>query len=111
MMSRLYLHLYHERIDPLEDLDDWGSEGPTFGPYESVQITYGAHIKMHTPDGFNDLVWCEDLIFYDGIYYGDVYVSPEPPFPLTPYEREKTLQPKLASALCPSYTPVRAMQE
>ena len=58
MMSRLYLHLYHERIDPLEDLDDWGSEGPTFGPYESVQITYGAHIKMHTPDGFNDLAVC-----------------------------------------------------
>ncbi len=102
MPEQLYLHLYHGRQDPLEDLEDWGSEGPTFGPYESIQITYGVHIKMHTSDGFDDLVWDEDLIFYDGVYYGDVYISPEPPFPVSQYEDEKSIKPKPEPTPCPT---------
>ena len=94
MSEKLYLHLYHGRKDPAEDLDDWGSEGPTFGPYASIQITYGAHIKMHEADGFDDLRWCEDLVYYDGIYYGDLSITTEPPSPPTPYEHNLSLQPE-----------------
>jgi len=63
MQSNLYLHLYHGRKDPQEDLEDRGSAGPIFGPYESIQITYEAHIKMHAPDRFDDLTWQDDLVF------------------------------------------------
>ena len=78
----LYLELYHGRKNPDENLEDWGSEGPIFGPYENIQITYGSHIKMHSAkkQGFDDLVWAGpegDLAFYDDTYYGDIYILPE----------------------------------
>jgi hypothetical protein len=92
MQANLYLRLYHGRKDPEENLEDWGSEGPVFGPYESIQITYEAHIKMHAPDHFDDLVWQEDWVFYDGIYYGDVeIVAAAPDSERTPYKHEKTI--------------------
>lgn len=94
MTEKIYLHLYHGRKDPLEDLEDWGSEGPVFGPYENVQITYGAHIKMHAPDGFDDLTWHEDLVYYDGVYYGDVSICTSPDQSAIPYEEEKSNPPK-----------------
>ena len=94
MTEKLYLHLYHGRQYPGERLEDWGSEGPTFGPYENIQITYGAHIKMHVLDHFDDLAWYEDLVFYDGIYYGDLSISTEPLSSLSPYEKPKTFLPK-----------------
>jgi hypothetical protein len=91
MQANLYLRLYHGRKDPQENLEDWGSDGPVFGPYESIQITYGAHIKMHAPDHFDDLDWQDDLVFYDGIYYGDVeIVAAAPASEITLYKHEKT---------------------
>jgi hypothetical protein len=94
MTEKLYLHLYHGRTDPAEKLEDWGSAGPTFGPYESIQITYCSHIKMHAPDGFDDISWHEDLVFYDGVYYGDLSISSDPLSPATPYEEEKSKPPQ-----------------
>ncbi|MBT7071357.1 MAG: hypothetical protein HN975_10775 [Anaerolineae bacterium] len=77
----VYIRLFHgrERID--EKLEDWGWNGPVLGPYESIQLTYGTHIKMHKADHFEDLGVVEDLIYYDGYYYGDasIFSSDEPP--------------------------------
>ena len=28
----MYLRLYHGRVDPDQEMDDWGFDGPTFGP-------------------------------------------------------------------------------
>ena len=95
MQSNLYLRLYHGRKDPKEDLEDWGSEGPIFGSYTSIQITYEAHIKMHAPDHFDDLTWEDDLIYYDGIYYGDVGISSDHnTVETTHYQEEKSRLPK-----------------
>ncbi len=92
--GKQYLRLYHGRIDPKEKLEDWGSEGPIFGPYESVQMTYGSHIKMHTGSGFDDLNWLEDLIYYDGIFYGDMEIfNAEEAQKTTPYQEEKSKLP------------------
>ena len=79
--ANTYLRLYHGRKSLDEKLDDWGWNGPVLGPYESVQFTYGTHIKMHKVDHFEDLVLVEDLIFYDGYYYGDasIFSSDDPP--------------------------------
>jgi hypothetical protein len=39
-IPQLYLHLYHGRKDPDENLEDWGSEGPVIGPLAYVHTTY-----------------------------------------------------------------------
>jgi hypothetical protein len=36
----LYIRLFHGRTDPDQDMDDWGSDGPVFGPYEFAHTTY-----------------------------------------------------------------------
>lgn len=97
----IYLHLYHGRDDPAEDMDDWGFEGPVLGPFAYVHTTYMCDVKFAcTPDVFRKF-WPdqakrwddmgvsnmngplvdynfkirEDLIEYDGKYYGDWSVA------------------------------------
>ena len=81
MENKIYIHLYHGRESMDEQLDDWGWDGPVLGPYESIQLTYGVHIKMHKADHFEDLGIADDLIYYDGYYYGDmeIFESDSPP--------------------------------
>ena len=68
----LYIKLFHGRKNTNESLDDWGSEGPIFGPYVYIHTTYVRHIKMGmNPDCVDELFTTDDLIYYDGVYYGD----------------------------------------
>lgn len=74
----LYLKLFHGRQDPAASLNDWGSNGPIFGPYQYVHTTYGRYLKMgHDADDVDELFAVEDMIYYDGRYYGDWSVFPE----------------------------------
>ena len=91
--GKQYLRLYHGRRDPKETLDDWGSAGPLFGPYESIQVTYTSHIKMHAATGVDELNWHEDLIYYDGVYYGDLEIfSSGEALESESYQREKAIE-------------------
>ncbi len=68
----VYIELFHGRKPRNQRLDDWGTPGPVFGPFGFIQTTYAHHIKMG--DGGNceaDLHVDEDLVFYDGVWYGD----------------------------------------
>jgi hypothetical protein len=42
----VYLHLFHGRKTPDENLDDWGSDGPVIGPLRYVHITYMATVRL-----------------------------------------------------------------
>lgn len=70
----LYLKLFHGRKLG-EELDDWGADGPIFGPLSYVHTTYGYHVKLGEPespyDNLGDLYVVDDLLYYDGMYYGD----------------------------------------
>ena len=75
MKPRIYVHLYHGRTFPEQELDDWGVDGPTLGPFDSVQVTYQSHIKMHGEGDFVELWWGHnDLIHHQGVWYGDVEI-------------------------------------
>lgn len=67
------LRLYHGRKDPEQDMEDWGTDGPTL-EVEWVQYTYGSINRIGMPNGeiidFNSLLK-EDMIFWEGVYYGD----------------------------------------
>jgi hypothetical protein len=68
----VYLSLFHGRKNPNEQLDGWGEQGPIIGPIE-VSFTYG-NIKLHHGTNWDDwehMHHYEDMIFLDGIYYGD----------------------------------------
>lgn len=74
----LYLRLFHGRKDPAQEMNDWGADGPIFGPYRFVHTTYGAHVTLGLDNGeLHDLYTVEDMIFYDNMYYGDWSVFTE----------------------------------
>jgi len=93
----LYLKLFHGRNDPAEDMDDWGFDGPVFGPYQSIHTTYTYHLKMNRTDGgMDELRIVGDMIFYDNKYYGDwsVYETPEESL-IEKYDVSKADPPKV----------------
>ena len=64
-----YLKLFHGRERPDEPLDDWGEPGPIFGPYPFFHTTYQSDIKFDDDRGVLRIVG--DLVYYDGMFYGD----------------------------------------
>lgn len=66
----LYLSLFHGRLDPDESMNDWGTEGPTFGPLDAVQSTYGT-LRLAFEDREVHLPLVDGLVHYDGVLYGD----------------------------------------
>ena len=72
MKPQVALELFHGRSDPEEQLETWGSQGPVF-LVDYVHVTYLCDIKLGIPEpaGDGDLRFVEDLVYYDGAYYGD----------------------------------------
>lgn len=111
--NEMYLQLFHGRKSPDEQLDNWGTDGPVFGPLQFCHTTYGCHIKLGylDDDGLEsrgDLHVIENLVYYDGVYYGDwsVFLATdkvlEDPYNLevdsfkerlVPYEESKSIIP------------------
>lgn len=62
-------------------MNDWGFDGPVFGPYISIHTTYANFVKMNRADGTMDelRIVGPDMVYYGGSYYGDwsVHESPE----------------------------------
>lgn len=64
-----YLKLWHGHRHPDEQLDGWGEDGPTFGPFPFFYMTYGCEIKFGGDGYCLNLV--KEFVYYDGMYYGD----------------------------------------
>jgi len=116
--GKLYLRFFHGRNAVDEKLDDWGFDGPTIGPLEYVHVTYMCDVKFSaTPEVmdrfFPDIMaeWrskgysnaagplCDwqfksanDLIEYQGKYYGDWTVFVADPEPDQPDDSEGTVR-------------------
>ncbi len=84
----LYIRLFHGRKDPNQDMNEWGSDGPVFGPYDYVHTTYANFIRMGKPDGNCDQLQVieEDMLYYDNVYYGDWSVFTEKIFSQSDYK-------------------------
>jgi hypothetical protein len=63
----LYLELFHGR-QAGEQLDDWGVQGPIFGPFPYFHTTYACEIKFNEA---HVLSITDEMVRYDGLYYGD----------------------------------------
>jgi hypothetical protein len=77
----LYLHLFHGRTDPEEDMDSTGENGPFIGPFQYFHWTYGTRMVLGTDDTHDAELPIEgDLIGpIDGVFYGDYEVVSELP--------------------------------
>jgi hypothetical protein len=74
--GKMYLRLYHGRTDPVQEMDDWGSVGPTFGPLSCYVHTYCCTFRIHGDCNTSE-VWLEkheDMIWWGGCFYGDMEV-------------------------------------
>ncbi len=69
----LYIRLFHGRTDPVQEMNDWGKDGPIFGPYNFAHTTYTSCISLGKADGNCDSLYVleSDMAYYDGVYYGD----------------------------------------
>ena len=67
----VYLVLTHGRPSPDTDMSDWGSDGPVLGPLAWVHTTYLSTIAVGDDLELNVVA---DLIYYDGVYYGDMTI-------------------------------------
>ena len=65
-----YLMLWHGRSTPEEELTTWGENGPVFGPFPFFHMTYNCEIMFSDEEGHR-LTVVQDLVYYDGMYYGD----------------------------------------
>lgn len=78
----LYLRLLHGRIDPEQDMDDFGFDGPYIGPLKCAHFTYCSTVSLVFADGTetgplpDELLGFEgDMIRFGGAYYGDYEVA------------------------------------
>lgn len=86
----VYLHLFHGRSAPDEDMEDWGFDGPVLGPFKYLHMTYLNDLKFsmeveaykkafpeearpYEYEGYVEGHFhsTSDLIIYQGKYYGD----------------------------------------
>jgi len=73
--GKMYLRLYHGRTDPEQEMDDWGFDGPTFGPFLSYVHTYCSTFRLH--GDYDREMWLDthdDMIKWDCCFYGDMEV-------------------------------------
>jgi len=74
MKKYMYLRLFHGRKPKNRKLEDWGSDGPVFGPLRWAHTTYACEIKI-AYEGDQD-TRCElriddDMVKFENVWYGD----------------------------------------
>ncbi len=74
MTKSVYIKLFHGRDDPEQDMDDWGYNGPTLGPFEAVCFTYCTDVRCIINEMTGEdlrLSFHTDMLVHEGKYYGD----------------------------------------
>ena len=91
-----YLMLWHGRTDVTEEMNNWGENGPVFGPFPFFHMTYRCEIAFSQECG-HLLKIVDDLVYYDGVYYGDWSFFDQPDdgqrCRLMPFDPQKAIPP------------------
>ncbi len=74
----MYLKLVHGRSHPGQEMNDWGEDGPVFGPLAVCHTTYGSDVKLEymstspgEPEQVLELTVRDGLMYYGNMWYGD----------------------------------------
>jgi len=95
----VYILLYHGRKTPEEAMETWGYDGPLLGPFDAVTCTYQSTIMVYKDHEdickilTEFLTIVKGLIYYDGVFYGDMQVCSDPPEGTVPeeYDPDKSI--------------------
>jgi hypothetical protein len=76
----IYLKLMHGRDNPDQQMHDWGFDGPVLGPFEAAHFTYATHVRCFPKGSDGDtealeLCYHDDMLVYQGKYYGDFEIA------------------------------------
>ena len=75
----LSIKLYHGRKSPDENLNDWGTDGPLLR-IGGFHVTYLSTFRVMLEDkDWYFLKFVDDLLYYDGVLYGDFTISDSDP--------------------------------
>lgn len=74
----LYLRLFHGRADPSDVLNDWGTDGPTIGPFDTYHSTYCLALELWNGETSLELSTDRALVHFDGVFYGDFEITETP---------------------------------
>jgi len=86
----VYLNFFNGRHTIDAEIDDWGFEGPVLGPFGSIQVTYGCHIKgTDNKKYFFDFRIIDGLVEAYGCFYGDFSIIDTKEFTIDHWERWK----------------------
>ena len=70
--SWLCLELSHGRKKPEQDMTGWGKNGPILGPFPSIHVEYRGDLRIVLQGDKETCISIDDdLIYYDGMYYGN----------------------------------------
>jgi len=86
----MLIKLEHGRMNPDEEMDERGFDGPLLGPFKEVRPIYLNTIRVTFTSGeVRHLPMFDDMVVFDNRYYGK-YAVVDP----NPREAIKTLPPK-----------------
>ena len=94
----VYLTLLNGRDDPSEDTNGLGFRGPTF-PADAVGGHYQSVLKIVYQGELQLFRYYDDMVFYDGTWYGEWEVTANPPHFVDIFDEEKTHFIKLPDGL------------
>lgn len=101
----VYVQLFHGRKAPDQDMADWGEPGPVF-VVDWFHVTYVNHIRMGNDGDDNmELNLVEDMLYYDGMYYGDWSVFSDSSVEIEAF-RDRFQMYDAAKAVVPARPPV-----
>ncbi len=70
----VYLTLFHGRNDPSINMDGWGYMGPTFAA-DFISGVYTTVMRLHVGEEHQEILYYDNMLFYDGSWYGDWFIS------------------------------------
>lgn len=86
----VFLKLYHGRFDPDQDMEEAGFDGPVFEA-ETVRGICNSWLSFWDGREWELLRFYEDMLFYDGAYYGEYIITAEYDGELSVYDYARAM--------------------
>jgi hypothetical protein len=69
----VWIEMFHGRLEPDEEMSDWGFQGPVVGPFDWIHTTYDVDMRggRNSDDKVVDFPIRNGLLLWEDKWYGD----------------------------------------